>query len=106
MTEKQTVAGAYAKIESHERECTLRYEALGKGIGDLSMEQASIKAGIRAALWMLATIGLSVIGWLALQVYDLNRDQAHANDRPEAVAAGPASHSVARTGAARSVDAL
>ena len=35
---KQTVAGAYAKIESHERECTLRYEALGGAIGDVKGE--------------------------------------------------------------------
>ena len=104
MTEgKQTVAGAYAKIESHERECTLRYESLGKGISDLSTEQASIKSGIRAGLWMLATIALSVIGWLALQVYDLNRAE---NVRPETVSAVTTSREASSVVTTESVDAL
>lgn len=105
MTEgKQTVAGAYLKIEGHERECALRYAALGKGISDLSTEQASIKSGIRTGLWMLATIGLSVIGWLALQVYDLNRDQAHMNDRPASVSTVATSHEASSVVTTRSVD--
>lgn len=106
MTEgRQTVAGAYLKIEGHERECALRYEALGKGISDLSNEQASIKSGIRAGLWMLATIGLGVIGWLGVQVYELNREEARQSIGPEAVVVAAPSHPVARTDARQSVGA-
>ena len=61
---KQTVAGAYAKIESHERECTLRYEALGDAIGSVKGETEAIKKGIRVALGMLATIVVSLVAWL------------------------------------------
>ncbi len=83
--EKQTVAGAYAKLEGHERECALRYDALGKGIQGLIDEQASIKSGIRAGLFMLATIALGVIGWLGIQVYELNRAELdRASERPAA----------------------
>lgn len=34
MTDRKTVTGAYAKNDSHERECTLRYEALNASIRD------------------------------------------------------------------------
>jgi len=84
-TGKQTVAGAYAKIESHERECTLRYEALGGAISDVKGETEAIKKGIRMALGMLATIVVSLIAWLGSQLYGyVQRDIAAA--RPPAVA--------------------
>ncbi len=70
------MAGAYAKLDSHERECALRYEAIGLGIAHLSSEQGSIKDGIFAGLKILAAIAISLIGWLALQVYELNRADA------------------------------
>ena len=101
MTEaKQTVAGAYLRLEGHERECALRYEALGKGISDLSIEQASIKSGLRVGLCMLATIAVSLIGWLALQVYDLNRDQSI---RPVVAPVVAAPHEVSSAVATKSV---
>lgn len=82
---KQTVAGAYAKIESHERECTLRYEALGDAIGGVKGETEAIKKGIRMALGMLATIVVSLIAWLGSQLYGyVQRDIAAA--RPAVVA--------------------
>lgn len=85
MTTKQTVAGAYAKIESHERECALRYEALGDAIGGVKGETEAIKKGIRMALGMLATIVVSLVAWLASQLYGyVQRDIEAA--RPAAVA--------------------
>jgi len=88
--EKQTVAGAYAKLDSHERECALRYEALGLGIAHLATEQESIKDGIRAGLKILAAIAISLIGWLALQVYELNRADAMRSTPPPTQSEGPA----------------
>lgn len=35
---KQTMAGAYSKIDSHERECALRYAALEGAIGGVKGE--------------------------------------------------------------------
>lgn len=76
MTEKQTVAGAYAKIDAHEELCAERYKAIHGAIGDL-------KLGARWIIGLLSTVALSLIGWLAIQVYDLNRE---ASVRPEMAA--------------------
>ncbi len=82
---KQTVAGAYSKIDSHERECALRYAALEGAIGGVKGETEAIKKGIRMALGMLATIVVSLIAWLASQLYGyVQRDIAAA--RPAVVA--------------------
>lgn len=70
MTEKQTVAGAYIKIENHELECTLRYQALEGAIGRVNDETSDIKKGIRAGLAILGSMALSLIVWLASQLYD------------------------------------
>lgn len=76
---RQTVAGAYDKIESHERECGLRYDALNAAIGGVRGETEAIKRGIRQALTMLAAIAISLIAWLAVQVYGfVQRDIAAA----------------------------
>lgn len=82
---KQTVAGAYSKIERHEAECALRYEALGNAISGVKGETEAIKKGIRTALGMLATIVISLVAWLASQLYGyVQRDIASA--RPAVVA--------------------
>lgn len=57
MSERQTVAGAYAKIGEHERECALRYEALADTLGD-------IKSNAREQRTLLWGILLSVLGFL------------------------------------------
>lgn len=81
MTERQNVAGAYSKIESHERERTLRYEALGTAISGVKGETEAIKKGIRMALGMLATIVVSLIAWLGAQFYGYaQRDIAAARE--------------------------
>lgn len=93
---KQTVAGAYSKIDSHERECALRYAALEGAIGGVKGETEAIKKGIRTALGMLATIVVSLIAWLGSQLYGyVQRDIAAA--RPAVVA-----HSSATVGLAQS----
>lgn len=81
MTGKQTVAGAYHKIESHERECAVRYKNLEDGIADL-------KLGVRVAIGGIATTAVAVIGWLAVQVYELNRAQMTAPQPVRQQAAG------------------
>lgn len=75
MTERQTVAGAYAKIDSHERECTLRYEALNSSIRDL-------KDGMKWVIRLAVGIMLSLIGWLGVQLWEANNarlDQVQAH---------------------------
>lgn len=55
--ERQTVAGAYAAIESHENLCAERYRGINEKLH-------WIMAGMGATL-----IGL--IGWMAVQLYTL-----------------------------------
>lgn len=57
MTERKTVAGAYAKLEGHERECALRYEALGQGISE-------VKATLKWVLVTAAGVLISLVGYL------------------------------------------
>lgn len=74
------MAGAYQKIESHERECALRYGRLEDGIAGVRGETDAIKKGIRQALWLLASIAISLIAWLGVQVYGyVQRDIAAAH---------------------------
>lgn len=35
MTDRKTVAGAYAKIDKHEDECAIRYGHISETLGDL-----------------------------------------------------------------------
>ena len=83
MTEgKQTVAGAYAKMEAHEELCAERYARIHDSIGDL-------KAG---AKWIIGLL-VVMLGWFAVQVWDGNKAAiAAANIRPGvavAVASAP-----------------
>ena len=74
MTEKQTVAGAYAKIASHEDLCAERYRGIHEAIADL-------KGLIRWILGGVASVAVALIAWMAVQLYDAN------NARIEAVSA-------------------
>lgn len=71
MTEKQTVAGAYQKIDSHERECALRYKALEEGLGDL-------KQGAKAIIGLL----IVVLGWFAVEAWNGQKEAVAAVHRP------------------------
>lgn len=59
MTERQTVAGAYARISEHERECALRYQTLASTLTD-------IKSDAREHRTLLWGILLSVLGFVAV----------------------------------------
>lgn len=77
----QTVAGAYEKIASHERECALRYKALEDGIGAVRSENADIKDGIRWAIKGVWAIALTLILGLTGVVWNyVQRDIAEAKD--------------------------
>lgn len=95
MSERRTIAGAYDRLAAHEAQCTLRYvalerqgEDLARGMGDLVEELAAIQSGIRWVIKGVATIGLSLIVWLALQLYGyVQRDIAHNREAAAAAAA-------------------
>jgi len=60
MTEgKQTVAGAYAKMNAHEDLCAERYDRINETLHDL-------KSG---AKWIIGLL-IALMGWLAIQVWD------------------------------------
>jgi hypothetical protein len=82
MPERQTVAGAYQKIESHEEICAVRYQALENALGDL---KTSIKGYNRAA-WVIA---VALLGWLGSQVWSQNQARVDRLERPVAAAPLP-----------------
>jgi hypothetical protein len=77
LTEKQTVAGAYAKIEAHEDICALRYKGIGDSIKELKDLIHWILAGV-------AMVAVSLIAWMAVQLFAAN------NARMTALEAHPA----------------
>lgn len=77
MTEHQTVAGAYAKIESHEDICAIRYQ----GINDTLSE---MKGLIRWILGGVASVALGLICWMAAQIWSANDHRLTALERPGA----------------------
>ena len=75
MTERQTVAGAYEKIASHEDICAVRYKGINDTLGEL-------KGLIHWILGGVASVGLGLIAWMALQLYALNDSRLTALERP------------------------
>lgn len=75
MTERQTVAGAYAKIDSHEEICAVRYEGINNTLREL-----------RFAVWAVL---FGLVGWMGVQLWD------GQNDRLEKLEAKPAASAVA-----------
>lgn len=59
---RQTVAGAYAKIEGHEQLCAERYSNIHTGMADM-------KATLNKIVWLAASGLLGTAAWLAIQLY-------------------------------------
>lgn len=78
MTERQTVAGAYEKIESHEEICAVRYEAIGKTLQEV---KDGLKGHNRAA-WAIA---MSILGFLAVQAWNGAQDRLAHLERPAVI---------------------
>lgn len=76
MSEKQTVAGAYAKIEAHEDLCAERYKNIHIAIGDLKNLIYWILKGLAGML-------VTLLAWMALQLYTANT--AHQDRAPVVV---------------------
>lgn len=94
MTEgKQTVAGAYAKIDSHEELCAERYNRINETLHDL-------KSG---AKWIIGLL-VALLGWLAIQVWDGQKAAiAAAAVRPAVAPAVAAPHDASSVVATKSV---
>lgn len=60
--DRQTISGAYQKIEAHEDLCAIRYAAINDTLGEL---KASAKQHERAA-WGVV---LALLAWMAVQLY-------------------------------------
>jgi hypothetical protein len=75
MTETKTVAGAYAKIESHEELCAERYTNIHTTLEDL---KGSSKALTRTAWGVL----LAVLAFLAQQFMTSNSSRLDRLERP------------------------
>lgn len=69
MSDRQTVAGAYAKIESHEELCAERYRNIHSALEDL---KDGIEGHRKTAQWVFRTAAaaaVALIGWMAAQLY-------------------------------------
>jgi hypothetical protein len=63
MSERQTVAGAYQKIESHEDLCAERYANINTTLGELKEGQRSHAK----AAWGVV---LALVAWMAVQLWN------------------------------------
>lgn len=79
MSERQTVAGAYQKIEAHEDICAVRYESINKTLDEL---KADVK-GSRNVVWGVL---ISLLGFMAVQLWTGQQDRiARLESVPPAV---------------------
>lgn len=77
MSETKTVAGAYAKIESHEELCAERYAGIHSSLSDLkgvAKAQANVQWGVLLAL----------LGFMAIQVWNGQQSRLERLERPAA----------------------
>lgn len=75
MTERQTVAGAYDKIAAHEDLCAERYKNIHESLGDLKDSASTSKK----TLWGVL---LTLLGFMAVQLYTANDARLEALERP------------------------
>jgi hypothetical protein len=61
MSDRQTVSGAYAKIEAHEDLCAVRYDNINSSIADL-------KLGLKWVIGLLVGLLVSVSGYALTEV--------------------------------------
>lgn len=81
LSERQTVAGAYQKIESHEELCAERYASIHEKLTDF-------KGTLNKIVWGVISILLSVVGFMAVQLWESVKPQRM--EPPPAIYAGPA----------------
>ena len=62
MPSGQTVGGAYDRIQSHEELCAERYRNIHASMGDL-------KSDLRLLIRGMAVVIITVLGWLAIQLW-------------------------------------
>jgi len=80
MSDRKTVAGAYAALGAHESECAVRYTEINNTLGRLEKGQEKHE---RAA-WSLV---LAILGFLAVQAY--NAHSAAPQRSPSVASAAP-----------------
>lgn len=79
MTDRKTVAGAYAKMDKHEEICALRYEQIHTSLTDM---KADAKTQNRLVIGVL----LALLGWMGVQLWD---GQKHVEATATVVATTP-----------------
>lgn len=80
MSERQSISGAYAKIESHEDLCAERYERIHETLSDLKGLAKWCAGG-------MAAMTITLFGFMAHQLYNNLLDASHG---------APAAHGSAR----------
>jgi hypothetical protein len=69
MADRVSVASAHARLDTHEAECALRYKGLHDANERLHDAVGELKDSMKWVLRLGAVTMLSLIGWLAVQVY-------------------------------------
>lgn len=83
MTDRQTVASAYARIESHEDLCAERYGNIHTAITELKADISGSKRTIDKIVWLALTTLIAVAGWLGSQLFKATAN--HVEERAAAV---------------------
>lgn len=70
MSETKTLAGAYAKIESHEELCAERYDTIRDKLADAKDGIKEIKDWAKAGVIGIAGIAVTLGGFMAHEIYN------------------------------------
>lgn len=81
------MAGAYAKIESHEELCANRYDGIKTAIAELKAIVLWILGGVAACV-------LGVLGWALIQLYTLEPIRERSVPQVTVTAVAPAGDGV------------
>ena len=70
MGDRQTVAGAYQKIESHEELCAERYKSIFDGLNELKSDIGGFRSLINKVRGGGITVLVWLGGWVGVQLWD------------------------------------
>jgi hypothetical protein len=87
----ERMAKAEAWIEGHEELCAERFKGILQAVSDLKDTVTAQKRGINKAVWLGATMVISLLGWMGAQlVTTYQRDIHQLQQPPAAIYASPA----------------
>lgn len=84
------MAKVEAWLEGHEDLCAERYKSILAAVSGLTETVTGTKRGINKAVWLGATMVISLIGWMGAQlIQGYQSDMNQPKQGPPAIYAGP-----------------